>query len=759
MPINFSDYPITTGKDDLLNVGIFTNSLVNTITTTQTPYSISLYGEWGSGKTSILKITENKILNIKEKKYKTIWINAWEIYTLIGQNELRNLFVSKILSSLFPVSKILTEIFSNFFVDAVNIALDNFNIPIDIKLPNKLEKDLKSLLQIPIQKKFEKAITLSNKWNNADRVIIFVDDLDRLKPLEVLTILDAVSIFFNVKECMFVFALDHFRINNAIENMNYQNIENIYPSKYLDKVIQLNISIPTPYYDIKNFIQDILELKGIEQKFSYIIDNYTSLTLYSVGRMPRNIKKICSKFIFYKDILHQSINTDNNDNKRNFYPLGNLFLHQALFSMTCFQESYECIYDLFIQSNCHYKEFIDEIIINIKSKNYISDTILHNKKSEDFMKNLSTNQYEEEKFLNFLNVFITSISVNEDDRKNFSYGGIFLIETMSKIIQKKELYNTSTYNSNLQFRIKDISILTNHFNKIFFCYLEYINSNIICNISQKCIHISFKYICGPFSFVFHIIYENNILSSFIEYAANSNTYKKIIYNWIDKCCIGLHQKSFIPHDKIFIIFDNILYYDYISTKYNPFKFFINTTNTILYRILDSISVLHAYNYKIIENLSSINNKLNKMVNDNFKQKDGWLVTGDMDILNRWCGLMISKKTWNGKLFICIEPNGYYMQDIIIGIRKSIWNGKFADNVDKIFFKKISSRYNYKFQDSSYWIIYNNTVPSSFSESTYYPGLKNVTGEHADNLNLILENINIYKSLSHEIEKLSRKALY
>ncbi len=211
--------------------------------------------------------------------------------------------------------------------------------------------------------------------------------------------------------------------------------------------------------------------------------------------------------------------------------------------MICFQESYECIYDLFVQSNWSYKEFLDEIISNIKSKNYISDKISHNKKSEDFMRSLSSNQYEEEKFLNFLNIFITSISSHEDTRKSFSYGGIFLVETMSKIIQKKEQYNISTYNNNLQFCIKDISILTNYFNKIFCCYLEYIKSNIICDISQKCIHISFQYLCWPFSFIFHIIYVNNILSSFIESIENSNTYKKIIYDWIDKCCIGPPPKN------------------------------------------------------------------------------------------------------------------------------------------------------------------------------------------------------------------------
>ena len=132
--------------------------------------------------------------------------------------------------------------------------------------------------------------------------------------------------------------------------MNCQNLERVYPSKYIDKIIQLNISIPTHDYDIKNFIKDVLKLDDEESKFPNIVDNYTSLTLYSVGRIPRNIKKICSKFMFYKYILHHVITEENKDNE-NFFPFGDCYLHHALFSMICFQESYEPIYNIFVHSN------------------------------------------------------------------------------------------------------------------------------------------------------------------------------------------------------------------------------------------------------------------------------------------------------------------------------------------------------------------------------------------------------------------------
>lgn len=454
-----------------------------------------------------------------------------------------------------------------------------------------------------------------------------------MKPLEVLTILDAVSVFFNVKECIFVFALDHFRINNAIENMNCQNLERVYPSKYIDKIIQLNISIPTHDYDIKNFIKDVLKLDDEESKFPNIVDNYTSLTLYSVGMIPRNIKKICSKFMFYKYILHHVITEENKDNE-NFFPFGDCYLHHALFSMICFQESYEPIYNIFVHSNGCYKEFITEIINIIKNKKYTHDTILYNDECKIFIEDIYSNKFKEEKFIHFLNIFIISISINENTRKKFSHGGRYLVETMSKIIQQRDIYDISTYNSNLPFTINNYDTLTNYFNRIFLCYLEFIDSKITCVGSPKNIQISFEYNCGPFSFIFHIIYENDIISPFIETTFNNLPYKNIIYKWIDESCFGLPQKTFIPHNDIFIIFDKIFNYEYVSIKQNSFKFFIKTVNMLLCQILNSISTLYARNYNIIQNLSYKNNELNKIINNIFQKNEGWCITGGIDITNR-----------------------------------------------------------------------------------------------------------------------------
>lgn len=121
--------------------------------------------------------------------------------------------------------------------------------------------------------------------------------------------------------------------------------------------------------------------------------------------------------------------------------------------------------------------------------------------------------------------------------------------------------------------------------------------------------------------------------------------------------------------------------------------------------------------------------------------------------------MITKKDWNDKLSICIEPNSFYMQDIFIGIRKSMWNGKFTDDLEKKFFDNMSLEYGKTFQSSAQWIIYRNTTPSSFSKGTYYPGLENFTDGKIEEMSLILHELNIYKKHSQEIGELCKKALY
>ena len=91
----FTDRPTT---DDLFEYSIYVDALVDIVTQLQTkdrPFVVGVYGPWGSGKTSLMRMIEDKLK--KEHEYPVIWFNAWKYDK---EDELWAAFLQTILSHL-----------------------------------------------------------------------------------------------------------------------------------------------------------------------------------------------------------------------------------------------------------------------------------------------------------------------------------------------------------------------------------------------------------------------------------------------------------------------------------------------------------------------------------------------------------------------------------------------------------------------------------------------------------------------------------
>ena len=60
-----------------------------------------------------------------------------------------------------------------------------------------------------LKERFQKCINATCDENEVDRVLVFVDDLDRLQPLRAVELLEVLKIFLDCERCVFVLALDY----------------------------------------------------------------------------------------------------------------------------------------------------------------------------------------------------------------------------------------------------------------------------------------------------------------------------------------------------------------------------------------------------------------------------------------------------------------------------------------------------------------------------------------------------------------------
>lgn len=120
------DKEIDLNQKDLLNTKAYAKSLADIVLNSPAdqPFTIGLFGEWGSGKSSIVKTLSKDLENQQSQKIKFIVYDAWKY----ANDSFRRMFLLKVQSALGLEQ---TELMSSFYVNT-NTDTEikkNFNLP------------------------------------------------------------------------------------------------------------------------------------------------------------------------------------------------------------------------------------------------------------------------------------------------------------------------------------------------------------------------------------------------------------------------------------------------------------------------------------------------------------------------------------------------------------------------------------------------------------------------------------------------------
>ena len=337
--VGYPDKPVANIYEDLFNVEVYVNALCSFIRSCETPMTISIQGDWGSGKTSMM----NMMMGNLQGTVWPIWFNTWQFSQFDMGNSLVFSMMDIVLKGLdceVDVRKRIVNSLVGFGKRAVrNISDYTLGGEITGVISRTLDGDTQDIdfasEVINLKDRFREAVEAKLEKEHRDRVVIFIDDLDRLQPSKAVELLEVLKLFLDSDKCVFVLAVDYEVVTLGIKQKFGSDVSKEKGRSFFDKIIQLPFKMPVANYDIHKYVRDMMERISISTEDKEV-DLFYELIHTSIGFNPRSMKRLFNTFELL-DIVTESTVSDIDETVR----------RRILFAIICIQMCFEKLYTYF----------------------------------------------------------------------------------------------------------------------------------------------------------------------------------------------------------------------------------------------------------------------------------------------------------------------------------------------------------------------------------------------------------------------------
>ncbi len=326
------DVPIGEGiskTTDGLRFSQYASILARAALDTPEPFTIGIYGGWGSGKTSMMRLMSQNIE--KESDAIPVWFNAWRyekeehliipllatIITELNQRE------SKLKGDVKKAAKSLK--------DAFRAVLYGFSVKGKLGIPGLTEAEL-SISPKEMIDRYEKLSEMATErildqslyfrsFGKLDeiaksieglRLVVFIDDLDRCFPDKAVALLEGVKLVLNQPNIAFVLGIapDIIRAYlTAKYKRDYDISEELYED-YLDKLVQLPFPIPEIKQDVPDYVRRLLRKEDVfgaisKNVFDEQYEPLVSICGPACKDNPRAIIRFLNRLLLLKQVHEQ----------------------------------------------------------------------------------------------------------------------------------------------------------------------------------------------------------------------------------------------------------------------------------------------------------------------------------------------------------------------------------------------------------------------------------------------------------------------
>lgn len=298
---------------------------------------VAIDGAWGSGKTFFIKQTKMlldsscgnsclddtivegceriksmdnspyKTLDIKQK-HSTVYYDAWEndnnsdpilsIIYAVARSKQVSLRI-KNDTSAYDVLKSLANCLTGRDIGALTDAIKGEEVWVDIKYNETIKKRMVDFFKIAL-------------GEVSDRLVIFIDELDRCKPSFAVSLLERVKHYFTDDRLTFVFSINQDQLQHTIKGYYGSGMNG---SKYLEKLF--NISLVLPEANMQRYLSHL--------GFHNISNSYDKIYWATIRYFNFGLRDT-AKFLEYLKLTTYDL-THNNRSKWYFNDSSSFCLH------------------------------------------------------------------------------------------------------------------------------------------------------------------------------------------------------------------------------------------------------------------------------------------------------------------------------------------------------------------------------------------------------------------------------------------------
>lgn len=296
-----NDNPITKFDEDKLNRQKFALQIRKIIKNYKNKNCLTfgLMGPWGSGKTSLINMVfdQNKDNILNKNKFKVIRFNPWNFSK---QQDLYLQFFEQLKDLLITnennkgKQKHAQNVINNYWEKiryngtfSVSFSGISYSKSLGDKTLETRKNEISEMLYFLRYK-----------------IIIIIDDIDRLTDDEVQQIFILVKALADFPNIIYILSFDPNIILNPMEDMQKD-----YGKEFLDKIVQLQIDIPKiPQSRVRDIFKKELETFIQNEEFDFTSEDRSLWPILSFLTNMRDVNRYINNLIFYLPIMKNEVN-------------------------------------------------------------------------------------------------------------------------------------------------------------------------------------------------------------------------------------------------------------------------------------------------------------------------------------------------------------------------------------------------------------------------------------------------------------------